>query len=227
MITGCRKFDNLFVVEGRGRRPGWPGALCQWYLVLGQNWPWSDPSLFPKLERFLRVYSFFPVYSSLGDSLIFTTFKCYFYYYSLQEMESTSYRLVSRSPKSANRSERSEKYRRIDMSSKQKHYARYKFNSDFSYYFFFFSTLRVEKEGRLQTSSVTTKRRNFVLRVNTDEPLSHRRPFVALLHFSFAFHTSSSFHTRSRPFPIYLPIYYSLLAAVSLRMHLSRILVHG
>lgn len=137
MITGCRKFDNLFVVEGRGRRPGWPGALCQWYLVLGQNWPWSDPSLFPKLERFLRVCSFFPVYSSLGDSLIFTTFKCYFYYYSLQEMESTSYRLVSRSPKSANRSERSEKYRRIDMSSKQKHDARYKFNSDFSYYFFF------------------------------------------------------------------------------------------
>lgn len=112
---------------------------------------------------------------------------------------------------------------------------RYKFNSErwfqlLSLFFSFFSssTLRVEKEGRVQISSVTTKRRNFVLRVNTDEPAALTS--APLSHFTLFIRLSA---TLSRPRPFMrahghisnLPIYCSLLTFRC--ACISRILVHG
>lgn len=223
---------SLIIYLFRGEREkGWLGVR-QWYLVPGQNWSWSDPLLFPKTRTFLASIHFCQciLSSLLRDSFIFTTFKCYFYY-SYKEWYGFLL-FVSRPPKSVNRrGERSEKYRRIDIRGNKKH----KFNSErwfqlLSLFFSFFSssTLRVEKEGRVQISSVTTKRRNFVLRVNTDEPAALTS--APLSHFTLFIRLSA---TLSRPRPFMrahghisnLPIYCSLLTFRC--ACISRILVHG
>lgn len=92
-------------------------------------------------------------------------------------------------------------------------------------FFFFSSTLRVEKEGRLQISSVTTKRRNFVLRVNTDEPAALTS--APLSHFTLFIRLSATL-SRPRPFiRAHGPYFQStdLLQStyVSLRMHLANL----
>lgn len=101
-------------------------------------------------------------------------------------------------------------------------------SADFSYYHYFFpfffpSTLRVvEKEGRVQISSAATKRRNFVVRVNTDEPAALTS--APLSHFTLFIRLSA---TLSRPRPFIRPYFQStdLLYStyVSLRMHLANL----
>lgn len=110
-----------------------------------------------------------------------------------------------------------------------KYNGRYKFNSErwfqllsLFFSFFFPSTVRVEKEGRVQISSATTKRRNFVVRVNTDEPAALTS--APLSHFTLFIRLSA---TLSRPRPFIRPYFQStdLLYStyVSLRMHLANL----
>lgn len=60
MITGCRKFDNLFVSRGRGRRDGWVCASDIWSRAkIGRD---LTHCCFQKLEHFLRVFIFASVF---------------------------------------------------------------------------------------------------------------------------------------------------------------------
>lgn len=235
MITGCRKFDNLFVSRG-GEGEGVAGCAP---VIFGPGpklaviWPIV---VFQKLERFLRVYSFLPVCILFPPCCvirsIFTTFECYFYH-SYKEWFFLLL-LVSRLS-GKERAKRREKdwYRRIDIRGNKKHTkynGRYKFNSErwfqllsLFFSFFFPSTLRVvEKEGRVQISSAATKRRNFVVRVNTDEPAALTS--APLSHFTLFIRLSA---TLSRPRPFIRPYFQStdLLYStyVSLRMHLANL----
>lgn len=216
MITGCRKFDNLFVSRGEGEGvagcaptifgPG-PKLVVIWPIVVS------------KTRTFLASIHFCQcILSSLPrDSLIFTTFKCYFYYSYKEWYDFLLF--VSRSSKSANRrGERSEKYRfgLIFLETKNTKYnARYKFNSErwfqllSLFFLFFFFVYTPSWKGRpASNKQCHDKEKKF--RSSGKHwwaSRSHIGPFVAFYAFHSPFShpfTSSSFHTRSRPvFPIY------------------------
>lgn len=225
----------IYLFRGEGREKGWLGAR-QWYLVPGQNWPWSDPLLFSKNSNVSCEYIHFCqcVFSFLlaawfvrflrlsNVTFITVTRNGSFFYYLFQ-----GYR---------GKRERSGE-RRIDIAGlifvetkNTKYNGRYKFNSErwfqllsLFFSFFFPSTLRVvEKEGRVQISSAATKRRNFVVRVNTDEPAALTS--APLSHFTLFIRLSA---TLSRPRPFIRPYFQStdLLYStyVSLRMHLANL----
>lgn len=200
---------SLIIYLFRGEREkGWLGVR-QRYLVQGQNWSWSDPLLFPKLEHFLRVFIFASVFFLPCRVIPWFLRLSNVTFIIVTRNGMTSYYLFQGHRNQRTSAEREARNIALDWYfCKQKTRNTMRDTSsiasaDFSYYhyffffFFFSSTLRVEKEGRLQISSVTTKRRNFVLRVNTDEPAALTS--APLSHFTLFIRLSATL-SRPRPF---------------------------